>query len=277
MGLFDKKFCDICGDKIGLLGNKKLKDGNMCKNCQAKLSPFFRERRESTIEEIKAQLAYREANKAAVAAFKATTTFGDDTKIYIDEANKKFLVTRAAINKFADANPDVIDFSQVVSFDVSIEEDEDEVRYRDAEGNYKSFVPQRFAYSYNFNVKIIVQNPYFSEIEFELNSSAVDNEADTSVDLDGVAPEQYKVAGFGYNQTSNKEEVKNSEAYKKYLKQTEELNKFFGNVKKTEHDNIEAQNKAAEEEQNTVICPYCGARTKKGAAGVCEFCGAPLP
>ena len=28
MGLFDKKYCDICGEKIGLLGNRKLEDGN---------------------------------------------------------------------------------------------------------------------------------------------------------------------------------------------------------------------------------------------------------
>ena len=33
MGLFDKKNCDICGEKIGLLGNRKLDDGNLCKNC----------------------------------------------------------------------------------------------------------------------------------------------------------------------------------------------------------------------------------------------------
>ena len=26
MGLFDKKYCDFCGNKIGLLGNKKLED-----------------------------------------------------------------------------------------------------------------------------------------------------------------------------------------------------------------------------------------------------------
>ena len=151
------------------------------------------------------------------------------------------------------------------------------MRYKDAEGNYKSFTPQRFAYSYDFEVKITVQNPYFSEINFNLNSCSIDNEADTSVDLDGISPEQFNVPGFGYNQTSNKDEVKNSEEYKKYLKQSEELGAFFGKVKKAEHDNIEAQNKAAEEEQNTVICPYCGAKTKKGAAGVCEFCGAPLP
>ena len=34
MGLFDKKECSICGAKIGLLGNKKLSDGNMCKDCE---------------------------------------------------------------------------------------------------------------------------------------------------------------------------------------------------------------------------------------------------
>ena len=41
MGLFDKKYCDICGEKIGLLGNRKLEDGNMCKNCAAKLSSMI--------------------------------------------------------------------------------------------------------------------------------------------------------------------------------------------------------------------------------------------
>lgn len=65
MGLFDKKNCDICGDKIGLLGNRKLDDGNLCKNCAAKLSPWFEERRHSTVEEIKRQLDYREENKNA--------------------------------------------------------------------------------------------------------------------------------------------------------------------------------------------------------------------
>ena len=65
MGLFDKKFCDICGEKIGLLGNRKLEDGNMCKDCAKKLSPFFSDRRSSTIDEIKQQLAYREQNKQA--------------------------------------------------------------------------------------------------------------------------------------------------------------------------------------------------------------------
>ena len=35
--LFEKKDCEICGGEIGLLGNRKLVDGDMCKSCAAKL------------------------------------------------------------------------------------------------------------------------------------------------------------------------------------------------------------------------------------------------
>ena len=65
MGFFDKKYCDVCGEKIGLLGNRKLEDGNLCKECASKLSPFFSDRKSSTVEEIKQQLAYREGKPAA--------------------------------------------------------------------------------------------------------------------------------------------------------------------------------------------------------------------
>ena len=41
MGLFDKKYCDICGEKIGLLGNRKLEDGNLCKDCRKKALAVF--------------------------------------------------------------------------------------------------------------------------------------------------------------------------------------------------------------------------------------------
>ena len=52
MGLLDKKYCDICGEKIGLLGNRKLEDGNLCKDCAKQLSPWFSDRRRSTVEDI---------------------------------------------------------------------------------------------------------------------------------------------------------------------------------------------------------------------------------
>ena len=34
MGLFDKKYCDICGEKIGLLGNRKLEEATSARSVQ---------------------------------------------------------------------------------------------------------------------------------------------------------------------------------------------------------------------------------------------------
>lgn len=69
MGFFDRKYCDICGEKIGLLGNRKLEDGNLCKECAQKLSRWFEERRHSTVEDIKCQLEYRKQNEKRYKAF----------------------------------------------------------------------------------------------------------------------------------------------------------------------------------------------------------------
>ena len=96
MGLFDKKYCDICGEKIGLLGNRKLDDGNLCKECAKKLSPWFEERRHSTVDSIKEQLAYREANKAKVSAFQITREFATNRyHVYIDDTKGQFAIARA--------------------------------------------------------------------------------------------------------------------------------------------------------------------------------------
>ena len=61
--IFEKKECAICGGEIGLLGNRKLEDGNMCKECANKLSPWCDDRRHSTVQKIAAQLEYREKIK----------------------------------------------------------------------------------------------------------------------------------------------------------------------------------------------------------------------
>ena len=93
--LFDKKECSVCGGGIGLLGNRKLEDGNLCKECAAKLSPWFSDRRQSTVAEIQEQLAYREANQARVSSFRTTRTLGERTKVLLDEDAGLFMVTSA--------------------------------------------------------------------------------------------------------------------------------------------------------------------------------------
>lgn len=93
MGLFDKKYCDICGEKIRLLSNRKLDDGNLCKECAQKLSPWFEERRHSTVEEIRCQLAYREQNKEMVQKFNVTRQISTKTyNVFIDDTQGNFTI-----------------------------------------------------------------------------------------------------------------------------------------------------------------------------------------
>lgn len=168
MGLFDKKFCDVCGEKIGLLGNKKLEDGNLCKDCARKLSPFFSERKHSTVEEIKAQLAYREENQRQISGFHPTKDYGyGSKKVYVDMQGQRFIVTSAS--DWKDANPDIISFSQVTSVNTDIEEHKSEIYYKDNEGKNVSYNPRRYEYEYEFEAKIFVDSPWFSEIRFELS------------------------------------------------------------------------------------------------------------
>ena len=136
MGLFDKKYCDVCGEKIGLLGNRKLEDGNLCKDCAKKLSPFFSERKQSTVAEIKEQLAYREENERRLDSFRPTRTFGENMKVYIDDMAGTFIVTR--MSNWKSENPDIIGLNQVTSCNLDIDEDRDELYYEDEEGNRKS-------------------------------------------------------------------------------------------------------------------------------------------
>ena len=168
MGLFDKKYCDICGEKIGFLGNRKLEDGNLCKNCARKLSPFFHERRSSTVEEIRAQLAYREANAEALKHFHPTNIFGSDEKIYLDGEAKKMIVTSAG--DWASDNPDLISAEQIIAVETHIEDDKEEIFYTDREGNEKSYDPPRYRHAYAFHVTFKIDSPWFDEISVDLNN-----------------------------------------------------------------------------------------------------------
>ncbi len=172
MGLFDKKYCSICNNKIGLLGNRKLEDGNLCKECAAKLSPWFSERRHSTVQEIGEQLNYRENNKSAVQAFRTTRDLGRYTRVLIDDGAQKFMITSA--KDLASANPDVLDFDQVTGCMLDVDESRNELKQKDSSGKSVSYVPPRYEYSYNFYITVRVNHPYFDEMRFRVNTSSVE-------------------------------------------------------------------------------------------------------
>lgn len=169
MGLFDKKNCDVCGNAIGLLGNRKLSDGNLCKECAAKLSPFFTGRKKSTVADIKEQLAYREQNRINLGSFHPNLTIEAGRTICIDEAARKFIV---ASSNWQKSNPDLIDYSMVRDIEIIIDEEKEEVMDQDAEGKEISFDPQKFEYSYKFKVNVYVNHPYFDDINIDFSGSA---------------------------------------------------------------------------------------------------------
>ena len=290
MGLFDKlgkafekKNCDICGNEIKLLGNRKLEDGNLCKECASKLSPWFSERRKSTVEDIRAQLEYREANKAQVDAFHTTRSIGRDYMVLLDEDNRKFIVAKS--KDIRSGNPDVLDFSQVTGCDLDIDESRTEEKRKNAQGEMVSYNPPRYTYRYDFYINLRVNSPWFDTMRFKINPSSVriDPNAqtmsrpmtanrvntNTAAGVAGAAINFLNTmaastagAGAGYNPALYGE-------YQQYVDMGNEIKEAILQVRQEVRDQINAANAP----KMAVTCPYCGASTIPDANGCCEFCG----
>lgn len=282
MGLFDKKYCDVCGEKIGLLGNKKLEDANLCKKCAAKLSPWFNERRHSTLEEIKQQLAYREENKAEVAAFHKTLVLGRGyTKLLVDEDAGKFMITSA--RDINEANPDVLSFSQVTGVDIDIDEDRTEIMKEDQDGKRVSYEPKHYEYEYDFDAIVRVNHPYFDEMRFRLNDSSVEtgsrsiNDAPPAPGGKGNAGDVVgnflgALAGGIQAAAAGKGAVWNAE-YQEYLNLAEQVKAVLMGGRNAMREEAEA----ASAPKIKVTCPFCKATMIPDENGCCEYCGSALP
>lgn len=177
MGFFDKMFekkeCAICGTELGLLGKTKINEGYLCKECVGKLSPFFGGYRSSTADDIREQLAYREANAERLASFNPTRTLSAGrTNIMLDEDAGLLIITSQS--RWRDANPDIIEFSQVLGCDMDIDEHRTEIYRETKDGERESYNPPRYDLDYDFNLTIHVNTPYFTEINLRVNDSTID-------------------------------------------------------------------------------------------------------
>ena len=282
MGLFDKKYCDICGEKIGLLGNRKLEDGNLCKDCAKKLSPWFSDRRRSTVEDIKGQLTYREENREKAAQFRTTRSFGEDRKVLLDEDHRWFTVTRA--RDLAEANPDILDFDAITGCRMDIDESRTELTHEDADGKDVSYVPPRYEYSYDFFLIITVRHPYFDEMRFSLNSSSVYYEPQK-------LPQRAPMSHASMDRPSGRPKMINASRvdpedcaeYRKYRQMGDEICQALEQA----HSGGK-QPAGAVPEENAVMreaaqdipaagpwtCPACGGAN---TGRFCEYCGSPRP
>ena len=237
-GVFDKKSCSICNGKIGLLGKRKLDDGVLCKECSSQLSPYFSERRHSTVDQIREQLDYREANKADVESFNVTRTLGGTTKVLLDEDAQKFLVTSA--NRWREANPDVMNFSQVTGCDTEIRELRTEIRRKSSDGSMVSYNPPRYDIDYDVYLTIHVNAPYFDAITFKVNAYRIERQGSVE-----------------FNEAE---------------RQAAEIRKALTDVRQDVRDTAAA----AKTPKTAHVCPACGATTIPDASGRCEYCGGAM-
>lgn len=274
MGLFDKKYCDVCGEKIRFLGNRKLEDGNLCKDCAEKLSPWFSDRRRSTVEDIKAQLRYREENKAKVAAFRVSRTLGEGNLLCLDDQAGRFLVRRNS--ESLDNNPDVIELSQVTGCQVDVEKDTTEEKTHNAEGKSVSYNPPRYTYHYRFFLRIMLNHPWFDEIRFRINKSTLDIKSTGAPQLTGLLSVVQAL-------TSAASAPESDPRYQKYAEMGEEMRRaLLGAAPDAPEENditkppVQPPVSVSLTPPQKIACPACSAVSFPDEKGRCPYCGEKL-
>ena len=264
--LFEKKVCSICGGEIGLLGNRKLADGNCCKNCAGNLSPWFEDRRESTVEQIKHQLAYRAQNAQELKSFRVSTIIGEYEKMYIEDVNgipNRFFITSSS--NYLEKNPDIIHFKDVLSCQIDIDENEEEILRKDKDGEEVSYNPPRFKYHYNFYIDMVIRNtPWFDSLRFNVNDEDVTLESGT-----GSAGTRRGTMGAPAmrNPAANRE----SGRYQEYEQM---CRKICQTVEDARRGTVPQVEDPVPESEVPAVCPACCAPTNGGK--FCEFCGTKL-
>lgn len=289
------------------MGNQKLEDGNLCKDCAKQLSLWFSDRRRSTVEDIKRQLAYREENRGRASQFRTTRSYGEDCKVLLDEEHRWLTVTRA--RDLADANPDILDCTALTGCRVDIDESRTEQKREGPDGKEVSYNPPRYEYSYDFEVIISVNNLYFDEMKFRLNNSSVYIEPQNTMQRPMMGQQgmmgQRPMAGrpqsgmtqrpmmgqmnsvgrmntmaAGFDPESNRE-------YRKYREMGDEIRAALLQVMETARgggavQTAPMQQEAPMQQQETFApapaaagpwtCPACGGQND---GKFCEYCGAP--
>ena len=294
MGLFDKKNCDICGEKIGLLGNRKLDDGNLCKNCARKLSPWFEERRHSTVEDIKRQLAYREQNKQLVQSFVVTRQFATNTyNVFIDDTKGNFTV---AHNLDTTENPDIVPLSSIVMCKMEVQQDRREETYT-KDGKTVSYQPPVYRYEYDYTMRIKVRTEWFDDMDFRLCNSRLDEKDRMEImEIEQVANQivaaltgnpvmnsgmsgMSGMAGgamgnMGAMGMNNGMQNMNGTAQYRNMGMNNGMQNMNGNVQNGNMGMNQNMNANAQPQTGgTWIC-QCGA---ENTGAFCEFCGTPKP
>jgi len=242
-GLLERKNCDLCGEQLGrVFGTTNLSDSKICSKCAGLLSPYFTNRGKASLDYVRDHLNYREANKGLVASFTPSRTLGSKMKVIIDDATGMFIITSSS--NWKSENPDVLSLSAVTGCNTSIEESKTELKTKNSEGKDVSYVPPRYKYSYDFTVQIHINSPWFSEIQFKLNSASI--------------------------------EQRSSAEYREHDEIANQIKQALLTPASTAVNAPAVAPVASVAPGVALTCPVCGATTIPGSNNRCEYCGSAI-
>ncbi len=122
MGLFKKKYCEFCGEKIGSFNRgKKFKDGELCCECSEELSSNWHDTIRYTLADAVKHIDERKLNLEKLKSeFNPTAYYGFRPTLFVDEENKLFCITlggaretTADTPRYVRENCDLFSFSQL--------------------------------------------------------------------------------------------------------------------------------------------------------------------
>ncbi|MBR6469570.1 MAG: DUF4428 domain-containing protein [Lachnospiraceae bacterium] len=118
MGLFEKKECELCGGKAGLITRYKISDGGyICGDCRGKMSSHTDGIGNMTVADVEEQIRLKEENDERFNnSFTITRQFDFDSRhpiIAVDDNNGEFAL-------LTDARPDIFSFDHVISYDIDL-------------------------------------------------------------------------------------------------------------------------------------------------------------
>ena len=121
----NENVCCLCGEPLSRFGNKKIRDGVLCRNCIKAASPWLSDEdyEKLTLEAYKEHLAYREANLEKLKAFSAEKQVEGKYSLYLDEQKKEFVISKR--KDYLKENADVVSFDDIKEISIFEEPYED--------------------------------------------------------------------------------------------------------------------------------------------------------
>ena len=257
MGLFDRKYCDLCGEKIGLLGGVEFGGLSLCSDCGDRLSPWLDPEEEWDAGTLQEYLDWKEENRGLSEDFQVTREIGEDVYVYLDEDAGLFAVTEDVDPE----NAEIFRMEDILECSVETEEDCQEEFDVDEEGNDVSYDPPHLCYSYIFHMQIQLDHPWIREINFQLNNEALEVYSEDCMD-----------------EETGLYDPELDESYLEYQEMADEILIALTGEEPVEEGEEEEEDQWDDPgpREETILCPYCNSRVRFTDNGRCPNCGGGL-